>query len=170
MRGGSRDAFDLILLPITHPRLNEELMKGKFSFAKSNRQFSRIALDQVHEQNNKVIKGQGGASSLLNLQDESALIRWETCGPEVGRIVSEFEDLMEENTDAKSTNSVLKHHEDNENYRLSFLKDVSTLHERIPCNPFEKDQLIPLNNSDDPYEIYIIENLKNMLSTGGESS
>ena len=57
-------------------------------------------------------------------------------------------------------------HKDNENYRLSFLKDVSTLYERIPCNPFEKDQLIPLNNSDDPYEISIIENLKNMLSTG----
>ena len=53
-------AFDLILLPIIHPHLMEALMKGKFSFAKSNRQFSRIALDQVHEQTNEVIKGQGG--------------------------------------------------------------------------------------------------------------
>ena len=52
-----------------------------------------MALDQVHEQN-KIIKGVGGGASLLNTQDESALISWENCGPEVARIVSEFEDSL----------------------------------------------------------------------------
>ena len=45
----------------------------------------------MHEQNNKITKGLGGATSLLNTQDESAVVRWETCGPEVARIVSELE-------------------------------------------------------------------------------
>ena len=36
--------------------------------------FSRIGLDQIHEQNNKLIKGCGGASDLLSKVDDSALI------------------------------------------------------------------------------------------------
>ena len=51
------------------------MLKGFFSFAKTKRPFSRMALDQVHERNNKIIKGVGGATSLFNTQDESALIR-----------------------------------------------------------------------------------------------
>ena len=84
--------FDLISLPITHCSTYQEMLKGFFSFAKTKRPFSRMAFDQVHEQNNKIIKGLGGASQLLNPVDDSALNRWEICGPEVARIVSEFEE------------------------------------------------------------------------------
>ena len=42
-------------------------------------------LDQIHEQNNKLIKRCGGASDLLNKVDDSALIRWETCSPDIAR-------------------------------------------------------------------------------------
>ena len=48
----------------------------------------------------------------MNTQDESVLIRWETCGPEVARIVSEFGDSLYKQ-DASS--SAAKHREDNEN-------------------------------------------------------
>ena len=58
-------------------------MRGHFSFLKTHREFSRIATDQVHEQNNKIIKGSGGATSLLNKSDASALIRWEAGGPDI---------------------------------------------------------------------------------------
>ena len=81
-------------LPITYPDVYQHMVRGCFTFPKTNHPFSRMALDQVHEQNNKTMKGQGGASSFLNLQNDSALIRWETCGPEVARIVSEFEELL----------------------------------------------------------------------------
>ncbi len=50
-----------------------------------------MALDQLHEQNNKVVKGVSGATSLINRQDDSALIRWELCGPELSRLLDEFE-------------------------------------------------------------------------------
>ena len=36
-----------------------------------------MEIDQAHEQNNVVIKGMGGATSVLNRDDESALARWE---------------------------------------------------------------------------------------------
>ena len=45
------------------------------------RQFSRMAPDQLHEQNNELIKGFSGATHLLNRHDTSGLERWETCGP-----------------------------------------------------------------------------------------
>ena len=51
-----------------------------------------MAVDQVHEQNNKVIKSAGGATDLVNKRDDSSLIRWETCGPDIVRIITEFDE------------------------------------------------------------------------------
>ena len=154
--------FDLIPLPITHPDVYQQMLKGFFSFAKTKRPFSRMALDQVHEQNNKIIKGVGGATSLLNTQDESALIRWETCGPEVARIVSEFEDSLY-NQDASS--SAAKHHEDNEKFRQKFNRDVECVYQAIPCNLFEMASLRTINNSA-PFPQSVSDQLKQVLSTG----
>ena len=55
--------FNLISLPITHPDVYQQMLKGFFSFAKTKRPFSRMALDQVHEQNNEIIKRVGSAKS-----------------------------------------------------------------------------------------------------------
>ena len=68
--------FDLVTLEHFLPDIYEEMKKGNFSFLKTSTQFSRMAPDQLHKQNNKVIKGCGGATNLFNKQDESALIRW----------------------------------------------------------------------------------------------
>ncbi len=86
-----------------------------FSFQKSNRQFSQIGLDQVHEQNNAIIKGSGGATDLLNKVDDSALLRWEVCNPEVARLLLEFEDSMDDNPQVEISKA--KHHEDNDNFK-----------------------------------------------------
>ena len=154
--------FDLMSLPITHPDVYQQMLKGFFSFAKTKRPFSRMALDQIHEQNNKIIKGAGGATSLLNTQDESALLRWETCGPEVARIVSEFEDSLY-NQDASS--SAAKHHEDNEKFRQKFNRDVECVYQAIPCNLFEMASLRTINNSA-PFPQSVSDQLKQVLSTG----
>ena len=42
----------------------------EFFFPKTNALFSRIALDQLHEQNSKVIEGISGATSVINRKDE----------------------------------------------------------------------------------------------------
>ena len=51
-----------------------------------------MALDEVHEQNNKAIKSTGGATDLVNKRDDSPLIRWETCVPDIARIITGFEE------------------------------------------------------------------------------
>ena len=52
-------------------------------------------LDQIHEQNNKLSKGRGGASDLLNKVNDSALNRQENRSPEFVRIIVEFEDCLD---------------------------------------------------------------------------
>ena len=52
----------------------------------------------MHEQNNAVIKGSGGASDLLNKVHESALLRWEVCNPVVACLLLEFDDGMNVNS------------------------------------------------------------------------
>ena len=41
--------FDLMTMKVKHPDIYENLKKGYFSFQKSTHEFSRMALDQVHE-------------------------------------------------------------------------------------------------------------------------
>ena len=35
-----------------------------------------MTLEQLHEQNKETIKGVGGATRLINREEESALLRW----------------------------------------------------------------------------------------------
>ena len=81
----------------------------------------------------------------MNTQDES-LLMWETCGPEVARIVArtEFEDSS---YDQDSSSSAAKHHEDNQQFRQTFNRDVESVYQAIPCNPFEMASFSILNNS-----------------------
>ena len=103
-----------------------------------------MGLDQIHEQNNKVIKGAGGASDLLNKEDDSALLRWEVCSPELARVILEFEDSLDKNE--IPAESSRKHHEDNETFNQRFSSDVSRLVKSIAVNPFTKVDLTKLNN------------------------
>ena len=115
----------IISLPSNHLDVYQQTLEGFFSFVKTKPPSSRMVLDQVHEQNNKTIKGIGGATSLLNTQDESALIRWETCGPDVARIASEFEDSL---YDQDASSSAAKHHEDNEKFRQKLNLFIKQFH------------------------------------------
>ena len=45
--------FDLISLSTTHPDIYQQVLQRFFCFTKTKCPFSRMALDQVHEQNNK---------------------------------------------------------------------------------------------------------------------
>ena len=71
-----------------------------------------MSLDQVHEQNNAVLKGKGGVTDLFNRTDESGLIRWEVCGPELARIVSDLENEFSKSFDDQAGQSSC-HHDDN---------------------------------------------------------
>jgi len=51
-----------------------------------------MALDQSHEQLNKYIKGEGGAVGFT--EEPAALRRWMLAGPEVSRVIAEYEETF----------------------------------------------------------------------------
>ena len=78
--------FDLATLDQCRPDVFCNFMNGNFSLPKTNMAFSLIALDQLLEQNNKVIKGKSGPTSVINRKDKSALNRWALSGPGLAEI------------------------------------------------------------------------------------
>ena len=85
--------FDLLSLENSLPDIYQNFKDVHFSFQKSNREFSSIALDQVHEQNNAVLKSVAGVTHILNRQDESALLQWELCSHDLDEYLKDFEDV-----------------------------------------------------------------------------
>ena len=80
---------DMICLEEQHPDLAKEFHQGNFAVRKSRREFSGMAIDQAHKQQNAVIKGDGGAIGLT--KDPVALRRWMVAGPGVSRLVAGYE-------------------------------------------------------------------------------
>ena len=64
--------FEMEFLKHRRPNEYKEFATGNFSFLKTNKPFSRMGVDQLHEENNKYIKNVSGATSLLNRQYDSA--------------------------------------------------------------------------------------------------
>ena len=137
--------FDLYTSEMKYPDVYNFFSKGNFSFQKSHREFSRLGLDQIHEQNNKLLKGGGGASDLLNKVDDSALIRWETCSSEVGRVMLEFEDCLDRNEILAESST--KHNEGSQPFHERFSSNVNRIIKYITVNPFMQDHLTKLNNN-----------------------
>ena len=69
---------DMVTLSHLHPQIYEEFRKGHFTVQKTNHSFSKIALDHAHEQNNAIVKDDGGAVGLT--ESPAALQRWMVSG------------------------------------------------------------------------------------------
>ena len=80
---------DMISLPHTVPYVYEAFTRGQFTVHKTPRRFSAMSVDQAHEQQNAMVKGDGGAVGLT--KNEHALHRWLMTGPELARLVADFE-------------------------------------------------------------------------------
>jgi hypothetical protein len=72
-----------------HPGIFKEFKADGFVARKTKQSFSVTAMDQAHEQCNALVKGEGGAVDLTN--NPSALRCWMVAGPEIARMVEEFE-------------------------------------------------------------------------------
>ena len=134
-----------------------------FHSKKTSRQFSKMAADQVHEQNNEIIKGTSGATHLLNRPDTSGLERWELCGHEISRIITEFESDM---TYIIANVGQVKHHEDNPAFQNRFTSDVKILQQAIFHNPFELDKLTKINNIDVTFDDKVFQDLAKLTDEG----
>ena len=86
---------DMVELPNKHPHVYKEFSKGgKFTVLKTTNTFSSIPLDLAHEQNNELIKEDGGDIGIT--ENPGALLRWMVAKPELARMVKEFETTIEE--------------------------------------------------------------------------
>ncbi|KAK6167167.1 hypothetical protein SNE40_021262 [Patella caerulea] len=94
-----------------------------------------MAIDQAHEQNNVVIKGDGGAIGLT--EDPSALRRWMVAGPEVSRLLSRYEAMSGE----KDVTYSSRHHEQTRSDQKSFFEKVKSLSAVMQemGNPFQEE-------------------------------
>ena len=126
--------FDLATLDQCCSDVFCNIMNGNFSFAETNT-FSRIVLDQLHEQNNKVTKGISGATSVTNRKDESTLNRWALSGPELAEIIPQFENEYEQND--QSLPSTKNHHKCSKAFETDFYNDIQRLRRNFVNNPFQ---------------------------------
>ena len=110
----------MIGLESKHPEIANEFKAGKFTIQKSQRFFSAIAIDHAHEQNNAYVKGDGGAVGLT--ENPGALRRWMLAGPEITRIIAEFEDQLT-TEDVNET----RHHEQQGAVQKTFFEQVTAL-------------------------------------------
>ena len=126
---------DMVNLPTTHPGVYHEFMKGNFAVNKTSNIFSAMAIDQCHEQLNDLIKGDGGAVGLT--ENPQALERWMIAGPEISRLIQEFENCSQTSRSKKSR----MHHKQNPSTQNDFVKDVKSLVATLEemGNPFLED-------------------------------
>ena len=103
----------ILNLPNAQPQIYSSFEDGKFT------KFSRMALDQNHEQQNARIKGTGGAIGLT--ENDTSLRRWLASGPEVALILDEFAFCNEGEDDVTS-----EHHDSAVALQAQFLKDVNS--------------------------------------------
>ena len=115
------------------PHVASEFKKGLFTANKTLKRFSSIAIDQAHEQNNAMVKGDGGVVGLT--ENPNALRRLMLSGSEMARLVNEFEAGMAPDTGAKENS---KHHEEHRSFQVSFFKHVKSLAAAVEDlgNPF----------------------------------
>ena len=127
---------DMASLGETHPDVATEFGDGKFTVQKTCRVFSSIAIDQAHEQNNAIVKGDGGAVGLM--QSPESLRRWCVAGPEMARMISEFELAMQS---GRKTDKDTRHHDQTSTTQMTFAKNVKSMVEVIEemGNPFTED-------------------------------
>ncbi|KAK3921529.1 Chromosome-associated kinesin KIF4 [Frankliniella fusca] len=131
-------ALDLLSLEKTSPEVFRRFSNGAFVVRKTTNPFSCLGVDHAHEQNNADVKSKGGAIGVT--QDPSALRRWTLAGPEVTRLVTEFE----QQTDKKPA----RHQEHYPRFQKRFLECCAALKASFGQgeNPFMvQDKLITLD-------------------------
>ena len=126
--------MDLNELPNDSPHTHTEFVNGNFVTQKSSHKFSALAHDQMHEQQNAIMKGDGGIIGIT--ENEGALHRWVVAGPEIARILNEFKDQFQRRKQIDA-----RHHEQLPSIQKSFASDLNNTISTFTKlgNPFSED-------------------------------
>ena len=128
---------DLKALPIKFPSLYKEFKKGHFVVNVRCNEFSKIAMDQAQEQNNKKIKSSSGYIDLINKDDDQFVKKLEVCMPEI--------DCYLEAVDGAPIRQ--GHKENNPTFCKKFIDDCRKVHFKVVTNPFLSYEFCMLNSS-----------------------
>ena len=112
-----------------------------------------------------MIKGLGGATRLLNREEESSLLRWELCGSEITNLISIFENEIN-SSEQGSPLKYKKHHEDTLSFKERFIADVHKLSEAFSINPFDTSCFAAVNNKSIVFSEDIATSVKNISALG----
>ena len=153
---------DMCELPDKHPDVHTQFCSGPFVVHKTKKYFSSIALDHAHEQVNARVKGEGGAVGLT--ENPAALRRWMVAGPELSRMVEEFEGNISSAEDHH-------HHEQKHGFQSAFAKDVKSLISSFEemGNPFTEEglELVAINTKD-VMDAAVVNSVKRVSKIGEE--
>ncbi|VDI13834.1 Hypothetical predicted protein [Mytilus galloprovincialis] len=157
----------MVQLPKTNPETHRAFLEGNFVVNKTEKKFSCMAIDQAHEQNNACVKADGGAVGLT--ENPGALRRWMVAGPEMARLVNEFENVTECFVNTNASNKL--HHEQTLSFQESFRNDIVSLYDVIDDlgNPFletSKDLLVL--DSKNIVDISVVKTVNTIESLGQE--
>ena len=124
---------DTMNVRVKHPDPYRPFADGFVTIAKTQNPFSMIGFDQNHEQQNKELKMHGGT---LNLSDECVFTEWAVAGPEIARVITEFEVGM-----LTRKNAVFKHHFQSPSVQQRFVAHTKALVIAFQeaGNPFDED-------------------------------
>ena len=128
---------DLKLVPSKMPSLYKEFKDGHFVVNTSGNTFSKIAMDQAQEHNNKKIKSSAGYIDLVNTEDKRFLQKIELCWPEIHQYLSDMEGPP--NADG--------HKEKTSTFIMKFRNDCSKVYNKVLTNPFSKTEFSKLNSA-----------------------
>lgn len=153
---------DMTMLSILHPEIYEQFQHGQFVLHKTLNRFSGMAIDQCHEQNNAIIKGTGGAVGLT--ENPSALRRWTVAGPELARLLTEFEQSVKSDITKKHS-----HHEQIPSTQNQFRDKINVMVNTFEemGNPFNdaSDALMTLDGKD-IMDTAVVQSVKKVIDIG----
>lgn len=129
---------DMKSLP--QPIKDEFEKRGHWVLSKTNNLFSSIPVDQAHEQQNAYVKGSGGCIGLT--ENPVAFRRWMLAGPELARLLNQFEEQCFPNHDPENP-KYFQNHEQGFATQKAFQKQVNSLFNAFQRmgNPFLDDFL-----------------------------
>ncbi len=111
---------DLMALENNCPTTHAQFLNGNFVTQKTSHKFSALAHDQVHEQLNAMVKGDGGVIGIT--ENEAALKRWMVAGPETARLLNEFDEKH-----SMTKKDTERHHEQIPSVQKTFLSHVKNV-------------------------------------------
>ena len=160
---------DMSALDNICPTIAVEFNKGNFVVHKTQHAFSSIPIDQAHEQNNKQVKGDGGAVGLT--ENSSQLQRWMVSGPEVSRVVGDFDNEVERVRRKEIKQGDIRHHEEHTAVQKTFRKQVLSLCDTFEemGNPFVEDSNdLLILDSKEVVDPEVVETIQNIVRVGEE--